>query len=223
MTENGAVSEAFAVTNGVRQDCVFAPTLFSVMLMDAYRDELRQILIAYTTDGHLFKQQHKANLRPSSKNSLESQRSPSQHEAEDVRDSNPAIVAVWSSELDTPQESGAETQPLQPQLSSADTEAAMARPNPLYKRMRQTGILSIYVMLRKLQLRWSDHLVRMDEERLPYGLFSKDFVIDSHRQGSPIRRYEEILETSLNRLQIKLNNWKDLTRDRSTDRPGGGQ
>ncbi|BHF81341.1 hypothetical protein SprV_0702447100 [Sparganum proliferum] len=43
VTDGGAVSEAFAVTNGVKQGCVLAPTLFSLMfsamLMDAYRDE----------------------------------------------------------------------------------------------------------------------------------------------------------------------------------------
>ncbi|BHF69582.1 hypothetical protein SprV_0301262800 [Sparganum proliferum] len=41
VTENGAVSEAFTVTNGVKQGCVLAPTLFSlmfsVMLMDPHR------------------------------------------------------------------------------------------------------------------------------------------------------------------------------------------
>nr|VZI15979.1 unnamed protein product [Spirometra erinaceieuropaei] len=57
VTVNGAVSEAFAVTNGVKQGCVLAPTLFSLMfsamLMDAYRDERHAIRIAYRTDGHL--------------------------------------------------------------------------------------------------------------------------------------------------------------------------
>nr|VZI01571.1 unnamed protein product [Spirometra erinaceieuropaei] len=57
VTDNGAVSEAFAVTNGVKQGCVLAPTLFtlmfSAMLMDAYRDEGTGIRIAYRTDGHL--------------------------------------------------------------------------------------------------------------------------------------------------------------------------
>nr|VZI39499.1 unnamed protein product [Spirometra erinaceieuropaei] len=60
VTENRAVSEAFAVTNGVKQGCVLAPTLFSLMfsamLMDAYRDERPGIRIAYRTDGHLLNQ-----------------------------------------------------------------------------------------------------------------------------------------------------------------------
>nr|VZI19291.1 unnamed protein product [Spirometra erinaceieuropaei] len=60
VTDNGAVSEAFAVTNGVKQGCVLAPTLFSLMfsamLMDAYRDERPGIRIAYRTDSHLLNQ-----------------------------------------------------------------------------------------------------------------------------------------------------------------------
>nr|VZI16038.1 unnamed protein product [Spirometra erinaceieuropaei] len=60
VTDNGAVSEAFAVTNGVKQGCVLAPTLFSLMfsamLMDAYRDERPGIRTAHRTDGHLLNQ-----------------------------------------------------------------------------------------------------------------------------------------------------------------------
>ncbi|VDM05562.1 unnamed protein product [Schistocephalus solidus] len=57
VTDNGTVSEAFAVTNGVKQGFVLASTLFSLMfsamLMDAYRDDQPGIRIAYRTDGHL--------------------------------------------------------------------------------------------------------------------------------------------------------------------------
>ncbi|VDL90079.1 unnamed protein product [Schistocephalus solidus] len=57
VTNNGTVSEAFALTNGVKQDCVLIPTLvslmFSAMLTDAYSDEQPGIRIAYRTDGHL--------------------------------------------------------------------------------------------------------------------------------------------------------------------------
>nr|VZI21865.1 unnamed protein product [Spirometra erinaceieuropaei] len=60
VTDNGAVSKAFTVTNGVKRGCVLAPTLFSLMfsamLMDAYRDERPAIRIAYRKDGHLLNQ-----------------------------------------------------------------------------------------------------------------------------------------------------------------------
>ncbi|BHF82377.1 hypothetical protein SprV_0802551400 [Sparganum proliferum] len=56
VTDKGAVSEALAVTNGVKRGCVLAPTLlnfmFSAMLMDAYHDERPGIRIAYRTDSH---------------------------------------------------------------------------------------------------------------------------------------------------------------------------
>ncbi|BHF75229.1 hypothetical protein SprV_0501832400 [Sparganum proliferum] len=57
VTDNGAISEAFRVTNGVKQICVLAPNLlalvFSAMLMDAYRDDKAGLRIDYRTDGHL--------------------------------------------------------------------------------------------------------------------------------------------------------------------------
>ncbi|BHF80068.1 hypothetical protein SprV_0702319200 [Sparganum proliferum] len=55
--EKSAVSEVFAVTNGVKQGWALAPTLFSLMsfaiLMDAYRDGCPGIRSAYRIDGHL--------------------------------------------------------------------------------------------------------------------------------------------------------------------------
>nr|VZI38277.1 unnamed protein product [Spirometra erinaceieuropaei] len=56
VTKDGADSVAFAVTNGVKQGCVFASTLFSLvfsaMLIDACRDERHGIRTTYSTDGH---------------------------------------------------------------------------------------------------------------------------------------------------------------------------
>ncbi|VDL87021.1 unnamed protein product, partial [Schistocephalus solidus] len=57
VTENRTISEAFAVTNGLKQGCELVPTLFSLMLsatlMDAYCDEQPGVHIGYRTDGHL--------------------------------------------------------------------------------------------------------------------------------------------------------------------------
>ncbi|BHF75565.1 hypothetical protein SprV_0501866100 [Sparganum proliferum] len=69
--------------------------------------------------------------------------------------------------------------------------------------LERTGILSIYTMLRQMQLRWSGHLVRMDDERLPKRLFYGDVATGSVRQGGQIRRYKDTLKSSLKRLQIK--------------------
>ena len=53
-------SETFPVTNGVKQGCVPAPTLFSIMfsamLTDAFHDSEEGIPIRYRTDGKLFNQ-----------------------------------------------------------------------------------------------------------------------------------------------------------------------
>nr|VZH90165.1 unnamed protein product [Spirometra erinaceieuropaei] len=82
--------------------------------------------------------------------------------------------------------------------------------------LERTGILSIYSMLTLMQLRWSGHLVRMDDERLPKRLFYGDVATGSRRQGGQIRRYKNTLKSSLKRLHINPTNWEELARDRPT-------
>lgn len=56
--DDGDESEAFPVTNGVKQGCVLAPTLFSMvfsaMLTDAFHNYEEGINVRYRTDGRLF-------------------------------------------------------------------------------------------------------------------------------------------------------------------------
>nr|VZI24620.1 unnamed protein product [Spirometra erinaceieuropaei] len=82
--------------------------------------------------------------------------------------------------------------------------------------LERTGMLSIYAMLRQMQLRWSGHLVRMDDERLPKRLFYGDVATGSRRQGGQIRRYKDTLKSSLKRRQINQTNLEELARDRPT-------
>ena len=56
--QNGEFSNPFPVTNGVKQGCVLAPTLFSIMfsamLTDAFQDGDNGIPIRHRFDGKLF-------------------------------------------------------------------------------------------------------------------------------------------------------------------------
>ena len=56
--DSGESSDPFPVTNGVKQGCVLAPTLFSLMfsamLTDAFREEDVGVSLRYRTDGKLF-------------------------------------------------------------------------------------------------------------------------------------------------------------------------
>ncbi|BHF72274.1 hypothetical protein SprV_0401533800 [Sparganum proliferum] len=60
VTDNVAVSEAFAMSNGLKQVCVLAPTVVSLMfptaLIKDYRDERPGFRVACRTDGQLFNQ-----------------------------------------------------------------------------------------------------------------------------------------------------------------------
>ena len=55
---DGEFSEPFKVTNEVKQGCVMAPTLFSmmfsVMLMDAFQNSDTDLPIRYSFDGNIF-------------------------------------------------------------------------------------------------------------------------------------------------------------------------
>ncbi|VDL86242.1 unnamed protein product [Schistocephalus solidus] len=114
-----------------------------------------------------------------------------------------------SAELDSLLESGQEAESLPSQLLPQTPEAEMARQDPGHGRPEVDGILSIHVMLRQVQLRWSGHLVRMGDERLPKRLFYGDFATGAHRQGGQKRRYR----VTLKELQINPVTWEDLTQD----------
>nr|VZI45446.1 unnamed protein product [Spirometra erinaceieuropaei] len=303
VTDNGAVSEAFAATNGVKQGCVLAPTLFSLMfsamLMDAYRDERSGIRIAYRTDGHLLNHrrmnfQSRVSTTTVHELLFADDCALNTTSEEEMQRSVDLFSAAWENfglvvntqktvVMHQPPPNSA-TAPNAPQINVNGTQLQVVENFPylgstlsrntkiddevanriskasqafgrlqntvwnshglqlstklkMYKTvilptclrrilrlnwqdripdtevLERTGILSIYSMLRQMQLRWSGHLVRMDDERLPKRLFYGDVATGSRRQGGQIRRYKDTLKSSLKRLQINPTNWEELARD----------
>ncbi|BHF60852.1 hypothetical protein SprV_0100382100 [Sparganum proliferum] len=331
VTENGAVSEAFAATNGVKQGCVLAPTLFSLMfsamLMDSYRDERPPgIRMAYRVDGHLLNQrrmhfQSRVSTTTVHELLFADDCALNTTSEEDMQRSMDLFAAACENfglvintqktvVMHQPPPNSA-TAPNAPQISVNGTQLPVVENFPylgstlsgntkiddevanriskasqafgrlrstvwnrhglqlstklkMYKAvilptllygaenwtvytkqarrlnhfhlsclrcilrlnwqnripdtdvLERTGILSIYTMLRQIQLLWSGHLVRMDDERLSKLLFYGDVATGSRRQGRPIRRYKDTLKSSLKRLQINPTNWEELALDRPT-------
>nr|VZI30224.1 unnamed protein product [Spirometra erinaceieuropaei] len=62
--------------------------------------------------------------------------------------------------------------------------------------LERMGILTIYIMPIQLQLRWSGHLVHMDDERSPRRLFYGEVATSSRRQGGQVRHYKDTPQTT---------------------------
>ncbi|VDM03262.1 unnamed protein product [Schistocephalus solidus] len=263
VADNGTVSEAFAVTNGVEQGCVFAPTLFSfmfsAMLMDAYHDERPGIRIAYRMDGRrVFKATiHEllfvGDFALNTTSEEDMQRSMDLFAAAcdncRLHINTEKTVVMHQPSPDTLY-TAAHINVNGAQLKSVDTFTylgsnlslrtkvddeiahriakasqafghmqnmvwnrhglqlstklkmykAVIFPTLLYgaetilklswqdwipytEVLERTGIVSIIAQLKQLQLRWTGHLVRMDDERLPKRLFYGDLAMGSRRQG----------------------------------------
>ncbi|VDL99494.1 unnamed protein product [Schistocephalus solidus] len=84
--------------------------------------------------------------------------------------------------------------------------------------LERTGMLSIYAMLRHVQLRWSGQLSRMNDERLPERIFYADVTTSARRQGVQQRSFKDTLKKSLKPLQINPATFEDLTQDRPAGR-----
>ncbi|BHF59663.1 hypothetical protein SprV_0100262400 [Sparganum proliferum] len=146
VTDNGAVSEAFAVTNGVKQGCLLAPTLFSLMFSAMLLDAHRGIQIAYRTDVQLINHpgmHFQSHVFTTAVHELLfaddcAPKTISEGDMQRSMDIVGTTAAVQSGDLDVLQEAGAENQSLSPQLSSTDIEAEVLTSlstNTIYNRL----------------------------------------------------------------------------------------
>nr|VZI15708.1 unnamed protein product [Spirometra erinaceieuropaei] len=204
------------------------------MLMDAYRDENPGIRIAYRTDGHLLNQRRilfQSRVSTTTVHQLLfaddcALNTTSEEEMQRSMDLFSAACENFGLAINTKK-----TVVMHQPLPHSVTAPTRRRKSACLRRIRRlnwqdritdtdalerTGILSSYTMLRQMQLRWSGHLVRMDDERLPKRLFYGDVATGSRRQGGQIRRYKDALKSSLKRLQMNTANWEELARDRPT-------
>ncbi|KAL8576770.1 hypothetical protein ACOMHN_067668 [Nucella lapillus] len=67
----------------------------------------------------------------------------------------------------------------------------------------------------KAQLRWTGHVIRMEDRRLPKQIFCSGLGFGTRRQGGQIKRHKDSLKSSLRVCGIPVVGWEHLAADRS--------
>ena len=81
--------------------------------------------------------------------------------------------------------------------------------------LEKCKISGIEALLMRSQLRWSGHLVRMADERLPKAVFYGQLKHGSRAQGRPKKRYKDMLKEHLKQCHIDPSTWESTALDRT--------
>ena len=80
--------------------------------------------------------------------------------------------------------------------------------------LEEAQLTSIEALIIRNQLRWSGHVVRMSEDRLPKQIFYSELKEGSRKRGGQKKRYKDTLKASLKNCNININSWEDDAKDR---------
>ena len=82
--------------------------------------------------------------------------------------------------------------------------------------LESAGLQSIHALLKKAQLRWAGHVVRISVERLPKRLLYGEQSEGRRSTGGQIKRYKNFIKSSQKAFQINNDFWENLTAERGT-------
>ena len=285
MQNDGEFSEPFEVTNGVKQGCVLAPTLFSMMfsamLMDAFQDSDTGFPIRYRFDGNIFnlrRLQAKTKVQTDVLDELlyaddmdknanteaKMQRAMDQvsqscdnydltistkktevvHQPAPGKPYNEPTITVNGQKLkvvdkftylgSTLSRAVHIDDEITARIAKASVAFGRLRANvwerngikldtklKVYKAvvlptlLRKAGMQSMHTVLKLAQLRWTGHVIRMPDARLPKKVFYGELQEGKRSQGGQKKRYKDTLKASLKDFEIPMGSWEQTAQERS--------
>lgn len=88
--------------------------------------------------------------------------------------------------------------------------------------LERTGLTPMEDMLIRKNLRWTGHIMRMPQDRLPKQILFSQLPVGSRKRGRPRLRFKDTVKRNLKRRNINLNSWPELCNDRSIWRSAVG-
>ena len=80
--------------------------------------------------------------------------------------------------------------------------------------LERAGALSMEATIVKHRLRWSGHVARMEESRLPRRILFGELNTGNRPRGCPLLRYKDQLKKTLKDANIDLNSWEAAANQR---------
>ena len=80
--------------------------------------------------------------------------------------------------------------------------------------LRRAHLPGVKAMIMQAQLRWTGHVMRLDDRRLPKQIFCGELTRGTRHQGGPRRRFKDSLKDALRSCNIPTIGWEALTADR---------
>ena len=77
---------------------------------------------------------------------------------------------------------------------------------------------SIHTLLKLEQLRWTGHVTRMPDERLPKKILYGELQVGKRSHGGQKKRYKDTLKASLKDFNILTESWEQIAQDRTKKR-----
>ena len=85
--------------------------------------------------------------------------------------------------------------------------------------LKRAGMQSIHTLLKLSQLRWTGHVTRMPDERLPKKILYGELQVGKRSHGGQKKRYKDTLKASLKDFNIIPNeSWGQIAQDRTKRR-----
>ena len=80
--------------------------------------------------------------------------------------------------------------------------------------LKKAGMQSMHTVLKLTQLRWTGHVIRMPDERLPKKFFYGELQEGKRSHGGQKKRYKDALKASLRDFDIPIGSWEQTEQER---------